>query len=192
MRKTGKQYIKKLSKQLAITFLALAFVATVVWFETKKASGFEGKSTFPAIEMGITDDSNNIFNGDSPFVIAINSPVIKVNDSFKNYKPSNNAVVLPIDWGIGNGQCVKFVRYVTGVDIFGNASAWVKYINSDTPQVGDIVVIRYSKWQWHVGIVSKVDNDSITVRSRNVRGKYIVSDDKFRLDDSRVVGYISY
>lgn len=163
-----------------------------MWFQSKNALGFEGVSASPAIEMGITDGSDNILNGNSPFVTATSIQPVVINDKFKKYPPGSKLTILPIDYGIGAGQCVKYVQYVTGVDLSGNAVQWASYINSDNPNISDIVVIRYSKYVWHVGIVIKVDKDSITVRSRNVKGKYIVSDDKFQLADSRLIGFIDY
>ena len=87
------------------------------------------------------------------------------------------------------GQCVNFAKYVTKLEYNGNASEWNKYINSETPQIGSIVVMHVGRFG-HLGVVIKIEDDTITVRSRNWRGLWIISDDIFNIDDDRIVGYV--
>ena len=74
-------------------------------------------------------------------------------------------------------MCVGVGQHVTNV--------W----NSDEPKIGSIVIFN-AGWYGHVGVVIRITEDSIIVRSRNWLGKYIVSDDEFKLDDERILGYI--
>lgn len=92
------------------------------------------------------------------------------------------------------GQCVGFVKYALSElapELSGNAIEWEKYINTDEPVVGSVVVIKVGKW-WHVGVVVSETEDKITVRSRNWRGKWIISDDEFDRADERLAGYITF
>lgn len=118
--------------------------------------------------------------------------IIEIPKELTAFGPTTKVVMLPGDENIiGRGQCVNYVRYVAKVSFTGNAKAWGAYVNATSPKVGDIVVMRAS-WWGHIGIVVKVDleNGTITVRSRNYRGLWIVSDDVFRIDDSILMGYI--
>jgi surface antigen len=116
--------------------------------------------------------------------------VISIPEKVTAFGPTTKAVMLPGDENIlGRGQCVNYVRYVAKVDYTGNAKTWGAYVNATSPQVGDIVVMRAS-WWGHVGIVVKVTDTEITVRSRNYRGLWIISDDVFKIDDSILMGYI--
>lgn len=81
-----------------------------------------------------------------------------------------------------------FLKYITGVEYSGNADYWVNYITHYEPKVGDIIVID-AGYNGHIGVVINVEGD-VTVRSRNWRNIWEVSDDRFDKNDSRILGYI--
>lgn len=136
--------------------------------------------------------SNEPLQGDV-YVQALSSIGIQT-PNIKQIGPTKNKIFLP---GDDNprvaGQCVNYVKYVTGIEYSGNAFEWVKYINSDSPTKYSIAVIRAGKWG-HIGLV--VDDDysdgRVTIRSRNWEGLWIISDDEFDIDDLRIAGYIRY
>lgn len=107
--------------------------------------------------------------------------------------PTTEKVFLPGDWNyLIAGQCVNFIRYSLDdkSDLYtGNADQWEQYINSEEAKVGSIAVFRVGRWG-HIGIVIKVDEETITVRSRNWQGLWIISDDIFNKDDKKIIGYI--
>lgn len=139
--------------------------------------------------MDASGDSGPIIIGNS--VLAISMPLLPTKYKWETFLPTNRIIRLPQDndprW---EGQCVGWVKYVTDAPYSGNANVWANYINTNTPHVGDIVVIQTGKY-WHIGVVVKVDANTITVRSRNYLGRWIVSDDIFQRADAKLIGYIS-
>jgi len=91
------------------------------------------------------------------------------------------------------GNCVAWVQAMIGVGRSGNAITWQRYKNTDISEVGNIVVMKLSRWG-HVGILKEVGTEENghkgekLIRSRNFRGLYIVSDDW--ISDSDIVAYI--
>jgi len=82
------------------------------------------------------------------------------------------------------------LNYQTGWYLSGNAENWTEYINSQTYQDGAVIVLDMSYWG-HVGITIKDNGDgTITYRSRNELGKWIISDSVISKDDPRIKGYI--
>ena len=134
----------------------------------------------------------NLFNNSQDDIkieqIAIEE--VKKEYRFEKYKPTNQVEFLPGDWDVKfAGQCVIWVKNATGIDYSGNAAYWGNYITHYDPKVGDIVMIEAGRWG-HIGVVIEVGEDYIIVRSRNWRGLWIVSDDRFDKDDLRLKGYI--
>lgn len=135
--------------------------------------------------MSIPNDSY-----DSAYVTAISMIEIP-KKVVKPFGPTNKIIVLPSDNGIGAGQCVGYIQHVTGVKFSGNANTWTRYINSRVPTVGAIVVQNLSRFG-HIGVIVKVTDDKIIVRSRNIVGLWIVSDNTYNINDPRNLGYIVY
>lgn len=154
-------------------------------FQTKEAHGFWPFGTAAASFDGFTPSYND------NFVIALSLPT-PPKPKFKHFLPTTKVITLPGD-EIPRiaGQCVNWVKYITGLNYPGNAKDWVQYINSDKPVVGSVVVLNVGKWG-HIGVVVKVEGNTVTVRSRNWLGLYIVSDDEFDINDNRLTGYIVY
>ena len=119
--------------------------------------------------------------------------VIDTNPELSDYDTHYNVEVPGDKDLLYAGQCVNWVRYITGLDYGGNAINWTKHINSSEPTPGSVVVIEAGRWG-HIGVEQKTDweNRIITVRSRNWEGKWIVSSNEFDLDDPRILGYIDY
>jgi len=123
-------------------------------------------------------------------IVATNQ--IVVSKYAAKYPTTTQRKILWTDWNPWSaGQCIGWIRAVTGVNFSGNASEWVKYVNSQVAEIDTIVVLNVSKYG-HIGLIIDKDDTSITVRSRNYQGLWVVSDDKFDLDDSRILGYIRF
>lgn len=143
-----------------------------------------------------SDDNIAIINGQ--YIQALNNIQASypgVVDTERLIKPTSSVVKLPGDedsrWA---GQCVVYVKYALrklAPELSGNAIAWKDYINSEKPIVGSVVVMKVGKWG-HLGIVVKVNDNSVVVRSRNWRGLWVISDDEFELSDERLLGYITF
>jgi len=172
-----------------IALLALLFSLAILYFGSKNVSGSWSDGYIgPTEKMGIVNPSYDNFYQN--YVVASRIPVIPTY-KFNLFPPTDKTKILPGDWNIRvAGQCVNWARYISGVSFSGNAITWNRYINSDTPHVGDIIVMNINKYLGHVGVVIAYDNDTVTIRSRNFRGLWIVSDDQFDRDDVRIVGYI--
>ncbi len=85
-----------------------------------------------------------------------------------------------------------WVRYVTKTSYTGDAGSWSRYVNNGKiAEVGEIVVLNIGK-RGHLGVVIAVDKikGTITVRSRNYEGLWLVTDNTFDIDDVSIVGYI--
>lgn len=117
-------------------------------------------------------------------------------DIGKLIKPTKERVLLPwydddVRWA---GQCVGYVKYhLRGIapGLSGNANEWIQYINNDQPIVGSVAVLRIGKWG-HIGFVVKEDEKTVTIRSRNYEGLWIISDNTFDRNDERIHGYITF
>lgn len=106
--------------------------------------------------------------------------------------PTREVIILPVeDWGRWTGQCVGWVRYQTGWNISGNAIQWQFHINSEVPEVNSVIVLNLGKWG-HIGVVISVDREAktLTYRSRNQDGWYVISDTTISFDDPNILGFI--
>ncbi|MEK6896924.1 MAG: CHAP domain-containing protein [Nanoarchaeota archaeon] len=169
--------------------MGLIIAATVIFVKNAKAFSIND----------ITTNSWNFFNLSWLSNPEVNSnpiiePIIVKIPNVKDIGPTKNKIFLPGDDNIKvAGQCVNYIKYVTGVEYSGNASGWVSYINSGSPTKYSIAVISAGRWG-HIGLV--IDDDysdgKVTVRSRNWRGLWTISDDEFDIKDVRIVGYIKY
>mgnify|MGYP001614107908 CR=1 FL=1 len=171
----------------------LAFVLAVAFFEIKQASG-STVNTREAIEISIPNDMLTE-TGNRSYVTA--ATIITLPEKPKPVvvipRPTVLKIRLPEDinprtWG----QCVIWARYATGINIRGNAITWRYYINSQTPEIGSVVVIKIGRLG-HIGkVVGKdLENNKVWIQSRNWRGLWIVSTDVFAADDVRILGYIN-
>lgn len=125
------------------------------------------------------------------YVMASNSVVIKVSipatkDSIYvtevpaiNYKP------------VGNGFCVVFVRtYGYGFESYsGDAITWKRYINSETPKVGSVVVLQEGPLG-HLAIITAVYENSFSVVEQNFSGRYTVNRRTLSNDYNKILGFI--
>lgn len=89
----------------------------------------------------------------------------------------------------GNGQCVDFVQAHGFSKMFGNAYQWKKYINTATPGVGNVVVLKGGRWG-HVALITAVKPNSIQVVEQNFYGPYIIDHREISLSDRAIVGFI--
>jgi len=143
--------------------------------------------------MDVTDDYGytGVFIINNAYISSISSVIVPyAMQKYIEFGTTTRRIILPQDINARiAGQCVGWVKYVTGKDYSGNALEWTEYINSTTPKIGSIVVIKAGRWG-HIGVVIDIEKDSIIVRSRNWEGLWIVSDDVFNIDDIRILGYI--
>ncbi len=102
---------------------------------------------------------------------------------------------------IDTGECVPYVRYETGVPIYGDAYTWygqaasANYATSATvPRVGSIIVfaVQGGMTSGHVGIVTSISGTSLGIRSQNWHNDGKVSDDTVDVNGYTITGYIYY
>ena len=134
------------------------------------------------IAASSADPYENTFLGNyqivsNSFIESYNSP-FTFNQLKVNLGPTTKKIFLPTDINPRiAGQCVGFVKYITNLKYRGNASEWDKYINSEIPYINSVVVMNVGRFG-HLGVVTKIEDDTITIRSRNWLGLWIISDDK--------------
>lgn len=153
----------------------------LLWTNTAYAFGFSDILSLFGIQENVPEE-----------VIIIPTPEIVSKRNIDTILPTTKRIILSYDYDARSaGQCVGYVKYITGAEYSGNANTWKQYINSDNPEIGAIIVIEAGRWG-HVGIVKEVKEDSVIVRSRNWRSLWQISDDEFKIDDIRILGYIRY
>lgn len=162
--------------------LSVAFTAKASWLD-----GFIDNIvdlTKPKVDTTVIIQQNSI--------VATNQVEIQKSKYASKYLPTTQRKILPVDYDPRTaGQCVGWIKWVTGVSYEGNALWWKNYINLQTPEIDTIVVLQAGRWG-HLGLVIDKDDTTITVRSRNWQGLWIVSDDKFDITDVRILGYIKF
>lgn len=92
--------------------------------------------------------------------------------------------------GVGNGQCVAYARYASGINYYGNAITWKRHINSHAPVKGAVVVLNYGKYG-HLAVVTAVGANTITVSEQNYKGKYVISSRVLSKHDPKILGYVA-
>lgn len=173
-----------------IPLAASAF--TLSWFPSDSqiaASSYSPLDRPPEISF-IVDDAYIQAQPVYPWKIPPPKPPFKVLG--ESAYPTAKRIFLPGDmFPRTAGQCVSYIKYHTGLNYSGNAIEWVKHVNSEVPIIGSVIVLDVNSWG-HMGIVIGINNNIVTVRSRNWRGLWIVSDDQFDINDTRIMGYIDY
>lgn len=96
--------------------------------------------------------------------------------------------------GKHGGQCVPYVRYETGIPIYGDAHTWyykaksLGYATGDAERKSAIVVFKKGALPYgHVGIIKSIDADNkITIRDSNwcSNNCEIISEDQFNVVSS--------
>lgn len=92
--------------------------------------------------------------------------------------------------GVGNGQCVAYAKYASGLNYSGDAIKWKKYINSKTPQKGAVVVLSSGKYG-HVAVVKEIKGDKIILTEQNIKGLYVISTRTISAKDPKILGYVT-
>lgn len=156
-----------------------------LWAGTANAFSFGDVLRYMGLDSAVANnDSGNT-------VVATSSPIIP-KYSLDKLLPTTKVIILSTDYNPRTaGQCVGYVRYITGTEYSGNAIEWKQHINLDKPEVGSIVVFQAGKWG-HIGVVVEIRGDKIIVRSRNWIKLWQISDDEFDISDIRILGYIKY
>ena len=89
----------------------------------------------------------------------------------------------------GNGSCVDLIKANGYGEYRGNAYEWAKYINTDKPSIGDVVVLKEGRFG-HLALIVGFDK-GIMVAEQNYRGLYIVSTRSIDWDYKRIMGFIT-
>ena len=84
-----------------------------------------------------------------------------------------------------DGKCVKYARWLSGIELYGDAYEWEDYINSQSPTLGAVVVFDYN----HLGVVVEIWPDRFKISERNYEGLWIVSE-RWIEDDATVLGFV--
>ena len=93
------------------------------------------------------------------------------------------------------GQCTWFVAQHRYVPWGGNAGTWLYHARAygaktgKTPKVGAIMVTSES-WYGHVGVVTKVKGDNVTIKEMNYKGWAIASSRTLSAKSRVIKGYI--
>jgi len=90
---------------------------------------------------------------------------------------------------VGDGQCVAFVQAHGFSNLHGNAYQWTKYINTPTPVVGGVAVLRGGRWG-HIAVITAVKLDSIQLVEQNYYGLYVIDHREISLSDRSIKGFI--
>ena len=88
----------------------------------------------------------------------------------------------------GNGQCVDFIKANGFGKYRGNAHEWAKYINTDKPNIGGVVVLDEGRYG-HLALVIGIEN-GIQLAEQNFEGLYQVSYRTISPDYEKIVGFI--
>lgn len=93
-------------------------------------------------------------------------------------------------WSFPYGYCTYFAsKQRPDLNIRGNAKDWIKWSNSQTPQIGAVAVNTWAAGGYgHVAIVTAIDGTRVQVTHMNYKGFGVVSTDW--TDASYWAGYI--
>lgn len=139
-------------------------------------------------KISINEESNL-----EPYLYAKTSPIIqkRVVYLWDLYKDGQIVKLSESD----NGQCVNFVKYLIGYTngYSGNAKEWIKYINSEIPSVGSVVVFEKfvnPSQLGHLAVVKEVKRNQIKIIERNYGQLYLVNERWIDINDPMISGYI--
>lgn len=102
------------------------------------------------------------------------------------------AVRVDSDGSVGKGWCTDFVwsRGWPHSIYSGDANTWKRFINTENPRAGDVVVLREGGKRGHVAIIESVASTSINLIEQNFVGLGVVSRRTIPKDYARIVGFI--
>jgi surface antigen len=138
---------------------------------------------------------------DNPYVLTMNGNKTLTAKFFKTFTNRVESFQASTGSTIDTGECVPYVRYETGVPIYGDAYTWygqaasANYATSATvPRIGSIIVfaIQGGMTSGHVGIVTSISGSSLGIRSQNWHNDGKVSDDTVDVSGYTITGYIYY
>lgn len=170
-------------------------MAVIYALVSSRTSGMVIDNQYIDPRLSIGEPSNSVTILHDGYIMAISSPSLDVGRGYmflgeRAIYPTSSKIFLPGDeYPYSAGQCVNWVKYHTKLQIIGNAIAWADYVNSTKPLIGSVIVLDIGR-HGHVGIVIDYDNESVTYRSRNQNGLWVISDTKIDKNSSEIVGYI--
>lgn len=141
---------------------------------------------------------------DNPLTINLTNNKTLYAEFFKTFRAAAGSYYASVGSTIDNGQCVNYVRYETGIpwaDFNGDADATYQqaisagYEVGATPRISSVIVFaaQGNMSVGHVGIVTSISGNSLTVRSQNFHNDEKVSDDVIPdITQYNVLGYIYY
>ena len=114
---------------------------------------------------------------------------IPIEEQFKEKLPTNLNKV----WSQGNGSCMPYARYRSGLSIYGAARTILGRLDeglatATQPQVGAVAVT--TDGGGHVSVVESISDLEITISEQNYRGIYIVSRRAIPIDSETIISYI--
>ena len=137
----------------------------------------------------LDNNENNVVNK-SWNTDELQAPLLMIAKIFAPIKKNINYKVY------GNGTCVPYARYKTGILLYGWAGSLLEraeaagYHISTIPAVGGMVVTNESNG--HVAVVEDVIDGFIIISEQNYEGLHIVSTRKLPLDSKKIEGYITH
>ena len=148
--------------------MILLFALSIYIFSTKEVYGDTYNKTILVLQETISQSSYDKFNTVLQDEVIIDEhPRFNLYSKLVDFPSTGEYVKLPTDTDPRTaGQCVLWVKWITGLNYSGDAKDWIKYINSKEPKNGSIVVIDSGYWG-HIGIQVRETNDTIIVKSRN-------------------------
>lgn len=177
-------HIVKIDKIISIKATIIGIIMLVISYMASDANAQVAASSYQFNQLG-NINTLPIINEAHIFSTSPPSTVI-----YKKFEPTRQRIILPCDTqALFAGQCVCWIKYVTGLDFSGDAIEWRKRINSNVPKPGFVAVMKIGKWG-HLGRVESVTEPKEIIRSRNWEGKWIVSDNEFYINDPIILGYI--
>lgn len=134
---------------------------------------------------------NKLQDGQNPIV---GNEIMVPGGELPGSQPSVKLVATGENHGIytpvGDGQCVAFIQANGYSNYHGNAKEWARYINTDGPTVGGVVVFRGGRFG-HLALITAVKENSIQIVEQNYYGLYVVDHREISLNDRSIVGFIS-
>ena len=130
---------------------------------------------------------------DSVRVLPMEYPDLNVTASYlianRNPTTPQQAYLKLPNGGIGDGWCVSYAKFKSGLTFSGNAYEWINYINSQEPKIGDIIVLKEGK-SGHLAYLENIQGNKLIISEQNYLGRWIVSIRIIEITYINILGYI--
>ncbi len=169
----------------------MGILLVLFWPKTAKEQTISVANSYPYLVNRVLLSTNLDKEAQENILIVHGNSIVATQNPYTPETP-RPVLNLPkrVKKGIGNGQCVQYAEYVTGIYRRGNANVWTKYINSTEPVIGSIVVLNEGSIG-HLAAVKDIKGDSILITEQNYLGKYIISERLFSASYLNILGYVT-